>query len=441
MIKKLPTWAKWAYGAGGGGFALIDRIMITWLMYYYIATPIRGETPLVSPLAFGVIMFLGRVVDAVADPVIARWSDNHRGKMGRRMPFLLFSGITYAAVFIALFYPPVAGESVFNSIYLTVMLGIYFIMFTAYVCPYVALLPELARESRDRIDLSTIKGVFGLVGVAVAFVLGGELIDRIGAYGMVWAMGLLGLIMLYLPLLVKERDYAVAEPATLGMVEAVLTTFKNRAFVIYLAGNVTFWLGFNIITLCIPLYVTVLLGGTEGDTVGYLVAVMGVAFVFFLPVSLLAKKFGLKLVMMISLAGLMLILPLFFFVGQPLGTLSPEMVTYILMILAGIPVAAIFIVPDAIVAEVSDLEAKLSGQKREGMYYGAQGFILKLALGFSTLVTGGLLQLFGGTVAQPLGIQLTGPVAGLFLLVGVIVFSRYPQKEIVSFQKERAFKA
>jgi len=92
------------------------------------------------------------------------------------------------------------------------------------------------------------------------------------------------------------------------------------------------------------------------------------------------------------------------------------------------------------VAEVSDLEENLSGQRREAMYYGTQNFILKLAMGFSTLVTGVLLQWFGSTPDQPLGVQLTGPAAALFLLAGVIVFSRYPQKEITAKQAEKALR-
>jgi glycoside/pentoside/hexuronide:cation symporter, GPH family len=223
-------------------------------------------------------------------------------------------------------------------------------------------------------------------------------------------------------------------------VEAVKTTLKNQPFVIYLVGNVTFWLGFNIITLCIPLYVTILMGGTEGDTVIFLGIVMGVALLSFMPINILAKKYGLKMIMMTSLAGFMVILPFAFFMGKPVSFLSPLAFAYILMALSGIPVAAIFMVPDAIVAEVSDLEENLSGQHREAMYYGTQNFILKLAMGFSTLVTGFLLQWFGSTPDQPLGVQLTGPVAALFLLIGVIVFSRYPQKEITARQVEKALR-
>ena len=436
-VKQLSLWGKIAYGTGAGGFSLIDRVLITWLFYYYITSPLEGVDALMPPFLFGIIMFLGRVVDAVADPVIARWSDNYSGRLGRRMPFMLFSGIAYVAVFVLLFYPPVAEKSPLNSVYVAVMLGLYFALFTGYVTPYLALLPELARSTRDRVDLATFKAVFSLLGVGVALIGAGILIGGLGFHGMVWAMAAVGLVLLYLPMLIKEKDYADAKPATLGLIEAITTTFKNRAFLIYLIGNVTFWLGFNIITLNIPLYVTILLKGSEDETSVYFGLAFVVALLFFPVVNILAKKLGLKAMMMFSLVAFLVLLPLFFFLGQPFAALTPEMVAYILMALAGLPLAVIFIVPDAIVAAVSDLEGKLSGQRREAMYFGAQGFILKLALGLSTVITGALLQVFGSTITQPLGIQLTGPVSALFILVGVIVFSRYPEKEVQAYGQER----
>ena len=437
-IKKLPLWGKIAYGAGAGGFSLIDRILITWLFYYYITSPLEGVDALIPPFVFGLIMFFGRAIDAVADPIIARWSDNYSGRLGRRIPFMLYSGVAYTAVFVLLFYPPVAQKSALNGLYVAALLGLYFILFTAYVCPYLALLPELARTNRDRVDLATFKAIFSLLGVGIALIGAGILIGVLGFHGMIWAMAIIGLILLYLPLGINERRYAEAKPATLGLVEAVTTTFKNRAFLIYLIGNVTFWLGFNIVTLNIPLYVTVLLRGTENDTSIYFGLAFVVALLFFPAVNILAKKLGLKVMMMFSLVAFLLLLPIYFFLGKPLFGLSPEIIAYGLMALTGLPLAVIFIVPDAIVAAVSDLEDQLSGQRREAMYFGAQGFILKLAMGLSTVITGGLLQLFGSSIAMPLGIQLTGPVSAVFILIGVIVFARYPEKEVIAYQAKES---
>lgn len=437
MAKELPTWGKLAYGIGAGGFSLIDRIMVSFLMHYYLINPIRGATPLVAPLAFGTVMLFGRVVDAVADPIIARWSDNHHGRLGRRIPFMLYSGLPYVAVFVALFYPPLPATSPLNTVYLALMLGLYFALFTVYVCPYLALLPELARSNKDRVDLATWKAVFSILGVAVAFIAGGMLIESLGVYGMLWIMGGIGFIMLFIPsILIREEDYAQSEPATLGLGEALVTTFKNRPFLIYLAGNVTFWLGFNIVTLNIAPYITLLLGGTEGDVAIYFGLVMLVAFLCFPLVNISSKKFGLKAVMLSSMILFALLLPGIYFLGRPIFGLTPQIFGYVLMALMGIPVSAIFVVPDAIVAAVSDLEESLSGQSREAMYFGAQGFILKLALGVSTLITTGLLQVFGGTIEQPLGVRLTGPVAALFIIVGAIIFSRYPEEQVVAYQQK-----
>jgi GPH family glycoside/pentoside/hexuronide:cation symporter len=435
MLKKLPILGKIAYGVGAGGWSLIDRIMVTWLFYFYVVTPIKGEKALVSGVIFGIIMFLGRVVDAVADPLVARWSDNLDSRLGRRVPFMLYSGVLYTAVFIALFYPPTAGESAINNVYLTLMLGIYFALFTAYVCPYLALLPELARTNEDRVDLATYKAIFSILGVAGAAIGGGILIDKLGNYGMIWIMAAIGLLLLYVPVLIRERDYARSEPATLGLIDALVTTFKNRPFVIYLAGMVAFNLGFTIVTLNIPPYVTVLLGGTEGDTAIYFGLVLGVALLTFPLVNIFSKKYGLKAVMLSSLTLLFIFLPGIYFLGKPLFGLAPAHFGYILMGFLGIPVSSIFVVPDAIVAAVSDLEERLTGQRREGMYFGAQGFISKLAIGLSSVITGFLLDYFGKTAAQPLGIQLTGPVAAFFVLIGAIIFIYYPEKEVVAYEK------
>ncbi len=431
MVKQLPLSGKILYGAGAGGWNLIDRLLITYLLYYYVINPIRGEDILVSPLVFGIIMFFGRFVDAVADPLIGRFSDNHSGKNGRRIPFMVFSAIPYAAIFIALFYPPFDGSSIFNDIYLTILLALYFTLFTAYVCPYLALLPELARSPKDRIDLATFKGVFSIIGVALAFIGGGLLIEQLGPLPMIWIMGIVGMVFLYLPALIKEKDYAEAKPATLGLKEAMITTFKNRPFVIYLFGNIAFWLGFNIVTLNIPGYVMVLMGKSEGDIALFFGAVLGVAFICFPLINIAGKKFGLKAVMMTSLIIFVLFLPFLFFLGEEIiPGLSPDITALIVMALIGIPVSAIFVVPDAIVAAVSDLEENMTGMRREGMYFGAQGFLMKLSLGISTVITGALLEFFGSTADKPLGIQLTGPVAAFFVLLGVIIFSRYPEKEV-----------
>lgn len=427
----LPRSVKLAYGAGAGGWVIVDRVVLTWLYYWYVTTPTEGVEALVGPFAFGLIMLGGRAVDAVADPLVARLSDNHLGERGRRVPFLLFSALPYVVVYVALFHPPVAGPSPWNAAYLGALLAIYFTLFTAYVGPYLALLADLSATITDRVDLSTSKAVATLLGSAVAMIVSGLLVEALGVRGMVWVLGVLALVLLVVPTRIPERRYATAEPATMPLVAAVRTTLRNRPFLIALVGTNAFWFGFNIVTLNIALYVTSLMDLAEGMVAPMMGAVFGVCLLTFPAVNILAKRRGLKLVMVASLALFAGCFPLLFFLGQPVLGLDPLVYGLVVMGLAGIPLAGFFIVPDAIIAAVADLERGLSGQQREGMYFGVNGLFLKINLGISTLVSGALLEVYG----DPLGIRLTGPVAAVAVALGALAFSRYPQQQV---EAERA---
>jgi glycoside/pentoside/hexuronide:cation symporter, GPH family len=428
----LPRWVVAAYGAGAAGWVLVDRVLLTWLYFFYVTARDTTSDALMLPLVFSAIMLGGRVVDAVADPVIARLSDNHRGRRGRRLPFLLISAVPYVVVYVALFHPPVAEASPLNAIYLGVGLALYFTLFTAYVGPYLALLADLSGTTADRVDLSTSKAVATLVGAAVALIVSGLLVEAFGVQAMVWILGGVALVLLFVPTRIPERRFARAEPATMPLIEAVRTTLSNRPFVIALLGANALWFGFNIVSLNVPLYATSLLGLTEGAVAVLMGALFGVCLVTFPFVNRLTKRVGLKAVMIASLAVFAVIFPLIALFPTPPFGLSHLVYGIIVMGLAGIPLAGFFIVPDAIVAAVADLELTRSGQRREGMYFGVNGLFLKLNLGISTVVSGALLQFAG----DPVGLQLTGPVAAVAVGLGALIFLRYPEREVETARAE-----
>ena len=427
----LPGWVKVAYGGGAVGWVLIDRIVITWLYTYYVTSEGDAGEPLVLPLVFGAVMFGGRVIDAIADPLIARLSDNHRGRLGRRLPFMLTSGVLYVAVYAALFHPPAAFGPVGHAVYLGVLLGAYFTLFTAYVGPYLALMADLSRQRRDRVDLATSKAVATLAGSGIGLIASGPLVAALGVRGMVVALGLAALVLLYVPGAIPERRYARAEPATMALVPAVRATFANRPFLVALVGINALWFAFNLVTINIPLYVTSLLGLSEEMMALVMGAVFGVALVVFPAANILAKRWGLKRAMILSLALFAATFPVVAILGWAPPGLTPLQFAMIGLGLTGIPLAGFFIVPDTLIATVADLDTRRTGQRREGMYFGVQGLVLKLNLGVSTLVSGGLLQWFG----DPLGIRLTGVVAAVVLALGALALTRYPEAEV---EAERA---
>ncbi|MFY9446932.1 MAG: MFS transporter [Dethiobacteria bacterium] len=434
MAKRLPFWGKIAYGAGSAGWVLLDRVVMTWLYYFYITSPIEGVSRYVGAALFGAVMFGGRFIDAIADPIIAKFSDNFNSRLGRRIPFMLASGIFYVLVFIALFYPPVQGESPWNALHLFIFLGLFFTFFTGYVCPYLALLAELAHTQSDRVDLTTYRSIFYMVGGALGMLVSGILIDALGFHGMVWVLAAVALPFLYVPALIKEKDYTDAQPATMGLIEAVKSTLQNRPFTIYLVGIITLQLGYNIFTINLPLYATQLLGKSEGEASLFFLA-QATAVIAFPLLNYLSKKLGLKKGMIFTMLLFVAALPFTLFVSNSLTVISPTVLLLAILGVMGIAQVGVMIVPDAIVACVSDLEERRTGQRREAMYFGTQGLLVKMAMGASALVSGTLIQLFGDT----LGVQLSGPAAAIIILIGMIFFAaRYPEKEVLAASREVA---
>ncbi|GFP28298.1 glycoside/pentoside/hexuronide:cation symporter, GPH family [Candidatus Hakubella thermalkaliphila] len=174
---------------------------------------------------------------------------------------------------------------------------------------------------------------------------------------------------------------------------------------------------------------TLLLGLPKEETSTLFAATFGVSFLAFPLVNFLAKKTGPKAVMIGSMSLFVPVLLLFFFFGQPFLGLAPFIFALAVSAFAGLPLSSLFVLPDAMGAACTDLEEDLSGQRREAMYFGTQGLVLKTVLGLSTFLTGLLLHFFGATAANPLGVRLTGPVAALFVLAGGIIFLFYPEKD------------
>lgn len=437
----VPTLNKVLYSLGNVGSSIVDRVMATWVMYYYLPSgSATGLVKLVPETTFGLIFFIGRALDTIIDPGVAFYSDRCGSRRGRRMPFLLYGGLPLALSMALLFFPPVRGVSVYNSLYLGVILTTFFFFFSFYVCPYLGLLPELARTPEERINLTSLQGLFMLVGTAAGMVAAPMLIDVLGYRGMALIMCAVAAVAFYIPVAaINEKKFCASEPSSLDLVKTIKSTLSNRPFVIYLFGNLTFWFGFNIISTCVPYYVTVLLRQPEKSVMIFFALALGVTLFPGIPVvNMLTKTIGKRNTMILSLLMFMVLLPAIYFFGDPRIPMKPLHFGWLIIALIGIPLASLFVVPNAIVADLTDYDEKLTGLRREAIYFGAQGMFLKIDLGFSQLLMTFMFDRFGYSVANPLGVRLTGLVGGFFALVGIVAFLMFPRDLNEAAEKELA---
>jgi len=103
----------------------------------------------------------------------------------------------------------------------------------------------------------------------------------------------------------------------------------------------------------------------------------------------------------------------------------PEKVqTGLLMALVGFPIAGVYLFPAPLTADIVDDDSLRTGMRREAMYFGAQNFVEKTVTALSTPILIAVLSL-GASQGHTLGIRLVGPVAGLILATGYLLFRGY----------------
>jgi Na+/melibiose symporter-like transporter len=117
------------------------------------------------------------------------------------------------------------------------------------------------------------------------------------------------------------------------------------------------------------------------------------------------------------------VFPLLAFAGLLPGVPAAAQIL-VVMALAGLPVAGVYLFPATLTADIIDYDSLRTGFRREATYYQLHSFVEQIATSLAPAFLAGLL-LLGDTAANPLGIRLVGPAAGLLVLVGYLAFRHY----------------
>lgn len=433
---ELPLLNKLLYASGSVGANITFQTVAAWLIFFYAPPEDAGRATLV-PIAFvGAILVASRVIEAVDDPFIGYWSDRTRSRWGRRLPFIVLGTPLLALTFFLLWTPPVDHESLWNGLYLFALLEAFFLFNTLVGGPYDALLPEIAASSKDRVNLSAWKVLFGAVGAGVVFLLGGPLIAVWGFAGMGLFMAAVTLVSRYLPVLGVRGHIQRETPASsFGFRQAMRQTFSNDQFLAFIPAFVLFTMAQVILTQWMPFYVDVVLRNTTIDLPfgpvldGTAEKVTLLTGLFFLPLigsvplmSWLATRVGKRRVYGAAMLLAGCYLPLLFLFGFLPGI--PKFTQALFLLPLGVPLAGLFVFPQALLADIIDFDEQRTGERREAVYYGIQATLQKVGLGLAAAIFALVLAVFGKTVDDPLGIRLIGPVAGACTLAGYAVFAK-----------------
>jgi GPH family glycoside/pentoside/hexuronide:cation symporter len=409
------------YASGSFGFNVLQQTMALWLVYFYAPPPDSGLTQVVPLAALGLLLGVSRVLEAFDDPLIGHWSDSTRGRWGRRLPFVVAGTPLLIVTFILLWFPP-SLPLPWSAAVLFVVLHVYSLAGTIVQQPHEAALAEIATSSLERVRVSSLKVVFGLAGAAVGLVGSGIVAGAAGFGAMAVLFGLLAGLSILLSATGLRHLPRPPRSAGLSLWTALRLTATNGQFLVFVGSTLLFYLGLNLLTQAIPYYVTVVLGGDVGQVPLFtglfsVVALAGVPLV-----NRLVARGTKARVFRLAMATLAVLLPGLAFAGALPGP-PPLAQGALYVALLGLPMSALFVLPNPILADVVDDDYLRSGMRREGMYYAAAGTLNKMGFALSTVIFGALLSAFGYSAAAPLGVRLVGPVAGLGMLAGVVLFA------------------
>jgi len=418
------------YGMISMGTSTLWVVLSGWLLYFYL--PPEGEGSALVPAAlYGIVMFGLRVVNAAITPSIGYFSDRTRSRWGRRLPFMFFSALPMLVFFVFLWSPPVQGNSIWNLVYLVIMMAGYDICFVLNQVPYMALLPEIALTDHHRIRVSAWASGFMVIGMVMGAAVG-PLVANMSYTTMALIYAGVLLPFFYLPFLVlRERHDPKRQPAErLDFRQNIATMMQNRAFLVMTATGACYWGITMLVQSVIPYIVTEVCLLSEADTLFFYVPALLASMLCYPLITSLSKRWGKWVVFAGSMLASAIILPGLFLIGDwwPISLRAQGIIWIALQAAA---FSGVMVLPRAFGAEIVDYDEELTGQRREGIYYATWGMLDQVINGVGAALVP-LLLLLGRSQHDPngpLGVRLVGVVGGVLLFVGFLIFLRYPLRK------------
>ena len=151
----------------------------------------------------------------------------------------------------------------------------------------------------------------------------------------------------------------------------------------------------------------------------------------------MVQKQGKKKLVIIGFFGLALAYAVTALIGV-VPFLSGIVPGVLIVIIAAFPMALLGIIPQAIVADVAEQDAVLTGERREGMFFAARTFAMKFGQSVAMLVFTSLAVL--GTAqdltsndltASPVGLRIVAVAAVFFCVLGAILLMSYDEKKVL----------
>jgi glycoside/pentoside/hexuronide:cation symporter, GPH family len=418
---------KLGFGIGDLGGNMLFTIVGFYLLFYF-----TDVVKLPAALA-GTAFMIGKIWDAVTDPVTGYLSDRTRSRWGRRRPYMFIGAILSLIGMAATFGAPQINSSLGLFIFVTLTFCFLNLAYTLVNIPYSALLPELTQDFDQRTTLTGYRMSFAVVGT---FIGAGAVLPLANAFSTErtgWlVMGtVMGFIIMATAMVtvftIREPEHKEKFKGT-GFIRTYIETLGLKVFLLAVIPWTLFIAGTSVVQGSL-LYYFKYIYKDEG--------LFQLALMFLLATSLLfiplwvqiSKKIGKSKAYILGIAIMSIgVLLLAFFGGE-----GKVIFAFVIMAGSGIGLSTHYVMPHSILPDVVEYDAIKSGVRREGAFSSLWTFSSKIGQALALALTGIVLDLFkyqADAVQQPLAITgirlLCGPIPVVFYVAGIIVLAYYP---------------
>jgi GPH family glycoside/pentoside/hexuronide:cation symporter len=409
--------SKLAYSSGNLSVNLLAQAFASYIVFYYV--DVLG----VRPGLISVAMVIHGIVNALLNPLFGHISDRTNSRWGRRVPYMLFGMVPLAALFTAVWFPVGTGSALF-CYFLTIVI-LYDILFVMVVLNYSALFPEMFTTIKERASVSSWRQMFGIIGMIIGVALPPLVYGKLGwgPMGAIFA----GIALLFFIIMVSSsKEKTVVQRQEVGFVQSLKFTFSNKAFVLFVIGSFFVQFTFAVLPAAIPFFTKYVLGASEDSNT----VLLGVIFIAAIPCvyvwGRLVQKWGPRRTVIYAVCIYAAAMIPFLFV-------SSVAAAAIAAAAIGIGLAGLLVLLDVLLSEIIDEDEKRTNVRREGMYFGMNGFIVKWGISLQAVVIGIILEVTGyvkdavQTEAAVWGIRsMLSIIPFAALLLALIFFYLYP---------------
>ena len=365
------------------------------------------------------------------------------------------AAIPLSIVTVLLFCAPVAEQSPWNIVWISVAIVLFYLFMTMYCTPYNALISEFGKTQEDRMFISTAISLTFFAGTLLAytpFVFAGLLR---GAVGFAWSyricfivLAVIACVSMLLPtFLLNEKEFVDTKPSEENALASLVSTFKNKDFRTFSLSDIMYWVGLTMFQTGLPFFVKVSMAFDETMVMVFMGGMTVLSAVFYPFVTKMVKKFGKKKLVIAGFLGLALCyaitavssIPGFLQETQGSADGMSWLFGILIMVIAALPMALLGIIPQSIVADVAEAEAVTTGQNREGMFFAARTFAMKFGQSvamilFTSLAILGVENLDktrNDITASKFGLLIVAIVAVAFCVLGAVILLFYREKKVM----------